>query len=177
MKKLNANGVKILKIIHLFFVALWVGGGISAILVSFMPFMAQADTILGIYLAMEFIDYFAIIPGSLGCLITGIIYGVWTNWGFFKFRWVTVKWIVMVIQMVIGAAFLGQSVGSNIKLLKTLGSTALNSQHFMMNQNLIQILGIVQTAFLVFLIVISVFKPWKTAKASKAKLFDGSNVP
>lgn len=36
MIKLNAKGQKILKIVHLFFVALWVGGNISAVLLSFM---------------------------------------------------------------------------------------------------------------------------------------------
>ena len=98
MKKLNANGLKVLKIVHLFFVAIWVGGNISAVLLSFMPLIAQDNTLLGIYLAMEFIDYFVIIPGSLGCLITGIMYGIWTRWGFFKFKWISAKWVVMIIQ-------------------------------------------------------------------------------
>ena len=61
MKKLNANGLKVLKIVHLFFVAIWVGGNISAVLLSFMPLIAQDNTLLGIYLAMEFIDYFVML--------------------------------------------------------------------------------------------------------------------
>jgi len=176
MKKLRANKLKTLKIVHLFFIALWFGGGISAVLISFLPSMANPEAIMGIYLAMEFIDYYAIVTGSLGCLITGIIYGVWTHWGFFKFKWVSAKWVVMIIQMVIGAAFLGQAVGSNVKLLKTLGSKAISNQQFMMNQNLIQFLGILQSVFLTFLIAISVLKPWKAERSSKAKLSDSINA-
>lgn len=176
MKKLKANGQKILKIVHLFFVALWVGGCISAVLISFMPSMAQTNTILGIYLALEFIDYFVIIPGSSGCLITGIIYGLWTKWGFFKFKWVSVKWGLMVIQMIIGGAFLGQWVGSNVNALQTLGPTALNDQKFIMNQNLIQVLGIVQSVLLIILIGISIFKPWKVTKVDNDDVSGTQNV-
>ena len=65
---------------------------------------------------------------------------------------------------------MGQSVGSNVKALKIQGLAALNDQGFIMNQNVIQVLGIVQSVFLIILIGISVFKPWKVTKV------DNSNV-
>lgn len=168
MKKLNVKGQKILKITHLSFVALWVGGNISAVVLSFLPLIVQDNTLLGIYIAMEFIDYLVIVPGSLGCLITGIIYGIWTRWGFFKFKWICAKWVVMIIQMILGAAFLGQSVGSNVNALKTQGLAALNDQGFIINQNVIQVLGIVQSVLLIILIGISIFKPWKVTKVDNS---------
>ena len=76
----------------------------------------------------------------------------------------------MIIQMILGAAFLGQSVGSNVNALKTQGLAALNDQGFIINQNVIQVLGIVQSVLLIFLIGISIFKPWKVTKV------DNSNV-
>ena len=97
-------------------------------------------------------------------MITGIIYGIWTRWGFFKFKWIYAKWVVMIIQMILGAAFLGQSVGSNVNALKTLGLATLNDQGFIINQNVIQVLGIVQSVLLITLIGISIFKPGKVAK-------------
>lgn len=40
-----------------------------------------------------FIDYAIVIPGAILAVATGIIYGIFTKWGFFKHRWITVKWI------------------------------------------------------------------------------------
>jgi hypothetical protein len=168
-RKLKGRGLKTLKFVHLFFVALWVGGNISAVLLSLLSSGVNTDTLLGVYLAMEFIDYRTIIPGSAGCLIVGIIYGIWTGWGFFKFRWISVKWGVMIVQMVIGAAFLGQAVAANVEALQITGPAAVFDESFIMNQRVIQILGLVQTAFLIFLIGISIYKPWKSAGPRKHK--------
>lgn len=56
---------------------------------------------------MKIIDDFIIIPAALGSLITGLIISWFTNWGFFKFNWVTVKWIVTVSSILFDTFWLG----------------------------------------------------------------------
>ena len=48
----------------------------------------------GINLSMKLIDDFVIIPGGVGSLLTGLLYSIFTNWGWFKHKWVTTKWAI-----------------------------------------------------------------------------------
>jgi hypothetical protein len=48
-------------------------------------------------------------PNIWNCiLITSLIYSIWTHWGFFKHKWVTVKWGIFALQMVFGIGFLNR---------------------------------------------------------------------
>jgi hypothetical protein len=165
--QLKSKSLKTLKVVHLMFVALWVGGNVSAVLLSFLATSATTDAVLGIYLAMEVVDYWIIIPGSSGCLITGIVYGIWTKWGFFKHPWIIVKWVVMIVQMIAGAAFLGQAVAANVALLEGAGPAVATGQSFKTNESLIQTLGIIQSVLLLFLIWISTFKPGRPRRPKR----------
>ena len=75
------------------------------------------------------VDEYFLIPGGIGIVVTAILYGTITKWGFFKHKWITVKWILTVL--------------------------------------LIAIAGIVQLIMFVYIITISVVKPWK-------KVFNGA---
>lgn len=39
--------------------------------------------------------------------MTGLIYGLFTNWFFFKHRWVTAKWILTILAIFSGTFMLG----------------------------------------------------------------------
>ena len=59
-----------------------------------------------LYMALfvyRIIDNAIVIPGAT----LTIIYGVWTNWRFFKQRWIIVKWIVSMLVIIVGTFILG----------------------------------------------------------------------
>ena len=103
-------------------------------------------------------DYF-IIRGAVGALITGLIYSLWTNWGFFKHTWIIVKWIMTILQILFGALVLGPCINRNVMI-----ADQLRDAVFLNNIQTTQIWGTVQTMLLLFVIVISVQKPWKKKK-------------
>lgn len=43
---------------------------------------------------LKFLDDYMVIVGANGCLLTGLVYSIFTNFGFVKFRWVTIKWLL-----------------------------------------------------------------------------------
>jgi hypothetical protein len=45
----------------------------------------------GIDVSMKFIDDFIITTSAFGVLLTGSIYALFTNWGFFKHKWIIGK--------------------------------------------------------------------------------------
>ncbi|SRR6056297_525283 len=169
MKKLPIKGTRWLKTIHLVTVCMWVGGAASLLLIFFLSKPANGDELYGVNLAMKMVDDFAIIPGALGNICVGIIYGIWTKWGFFRHRWITVKWIMTIVQALFGTFFLGPWLNSNVAIAARLRDTAFTDPQFLYNQQMNSIFGIIQLSLLLVMVWISVFKPWKSKRqTSKA---------
>ena len=90
MKKLSAIGMEALKVAHLVCVIAWFG---SAISMNLLRHLVEVEDAAGMYWMaeiLEAIDMKVLVPGAVGCLLTGIVYGNFTHWGFFKHRWLTV---------------------------------------------------------------------------------------
>ena len=169
VKKLTPKGIKILKIFHILFAIMWIGGALALILsLCFL----HPTTPEGYYLrsiSVKLFDYFLIIPGAIGLLITGLIYGIWTNWGFFKHKWIIVKWILIVAQTILGITigllwiepnvFSPNEINNYILLQKTVENNALQAI----------IWGSVQTIGLLAVVCISVIKPWKKKTKTETK--------
>ena len=160
-KKLNTQGVKILKMFHVFFAFSWI---ISATVLCFLIFFVRAnsgDELFMLYRILQLIDYYFIIAGAVGCLITGLIYSIWTNWGFFKYNWVAVKWVLLILQILVGTFVLGPAIDNNVIIADQLRCYAFTDPDFISNIQITKIVGTVQTLFLLFVVVISIQKPFK----------------
>ncbi|MFC1669669.1 hypothetical protein ACFL20_04700 [Spirochaetota bacterium] len=167
MKKFGPAGNRYLKMIHIFFISLWVGGGFALVLLFYISNPGGGDEIYATYAAMKIIDDFIIIPGAMGNLITGLVYGIWTKWGFFKHWWVTVKWIMTVLQILFGTFFLGPWLNNNTALADLKRIAVLKNPDFLYNNSMTGIWGPVQVAMLLVMIIISVKKPWRKLKSQK----------
>jgi len=164
MKKLSSQGVKILKMFHLFFAILWIGGGLALVIIFFSVYPTTGDELYMKSRIIQIIDDFLIIPGAMASLLIGIIYGIWTNWGFFKHKWLTVKWIMTVAQILFGTFVLGPWVNENVDIAN-LRDVALSDSTLLHNVQMSQIWGTVQVVILVLtFIVVSVQKPWKARR-------------
>jgi len=164
MKKLSTNGQKWLKSFHIFFAALWIGAGICLVLMNCFLEAKTGQMLYGITISMKFIDDFVIIPAAIGSLLTGLIYSIWTRWGFFKHNWITVKWIINVGGIVFGTFWLGPWLNGMPPIAESLGMNALSDPVFVHNQQMNLFFGPVQVGTLIFAAFISVFKPWKKKK-------------
>ena len=165
MKKFGPGGNKILKMVHIFFITLWVGGGFALMLVYYISSPKGGDELYATYAAMKIIDDFIIIPGANGNLLIGFVYGIWTRWGFFKYCWVTVKWIMTLLQILFGTFFLGPWLNNNTAMVDVKRISALQNPDFIHNSTMTGIWGPVQVALLLVMIIISVQKPWRKLKA------------
>lgn len=169
MKKLGVTGIKILKIIHLLFAILWIGGGIALIIVLFTANPMSAE---GFYMKsriIQIIDDYLIIPGALASFLIGIVYGIWTKWGFFKHNWITVKWILTVIQILFGTFVLGPWVNENVEIASKLGEAVIDNEIFWHNVKMSKTYGTAQVVILLSFIIISVLKPWKSKIIQKIR--------
>ncbi|MDU1906387.1 MAG: DUF2269 family protein [Dysgonomonas sp.] len=163
MKNFGANGMKVLKSLHLIFVMLWTVGVIAMIVMLLMN-AESGDELYMKYKAIRFVDDIIVIPTATISVIIGILYGVKTNWGFFKHRWITVKWIIGIIVIVVGTFILSPILDTNLEIADNMRNAALGDNTVLSNENIIFYTGWGSSLALIFLVVISVFKPWKKKK-------------
>lgn len=164
MKKLGAKGVKVLKTCHLLLVMMWVMG-VLAMAALFLLKPQSGDELYMMLKIILFIDWVFVIPGALLSIIVGIIYGVFTSWGFFKHRWITVKWIFSVAVILVGTFYFSPHLEQALAIADQTRGAALSNTIVASDISKAMTSAILQGSTLVFLVVISVFKPWKKKKA------------
>lgn len=164
---LSPKGMKTLKVIHLILIMMWTIGVVMMCLLYWKPVSSGLEFLYNQETAM-FIDYTLVIPGALLAVVTGIIYGIFTKWGFFKFRWITVKWILGILVILIGTFGLHPIAESIIEQASPAAteSACFPVDYFGSNLTIVSSTAIFQVLVLLFLVVVSVFKPWqkKTVK-------------
>ncbi len=164
MKEFGPKGVKWLKIVHLVLASLWLGGAIALTAMQYGMRPAGDGALHGIDESMRFIDDFIIIPGAVGSLLTGLFYGVKTRWGFFRHRWVTVKWILTVSAVVFGTFWLGPWLNAMGPISARMGLAALADPAYAWLKDANAVGALIQCASLLFMVGLSVLKPWEARR-------------
>ncbi|MBT2727397.1 DUF2269 domain-containing protein [Bacillus sp. ISL-75] len=75
-------------------------GAVSSFLVLAISGLTSKDTQLvhAVYLAMELIARFIIVPLCLATLITGIIQSLGSKWGLFRHYWILIKFLITILS-------------------------------------------------------------------------------
>lgn len=175
MPKLGPTGVKWLKILHHCFVVLFLGGILSSFALNLKLDLSSFDEVYATYRSFIIISDNIVRYGAQAILVLGVIYGVFTTWGFFKHKWLTVKWIIFIAQTFMGILLVDRLMVANMLLLETQGSGALTNPVFLENHYLRQAIVIVQIALTLFLVIISVLKPWRNARKAARQLAESQS--
>lgn len=101
---------------------------------------------------------------GFGVIVTGLLFSLFTKWGFFDFYWVTVKWVSLLLLFFVITFYLapvinGMAAISDVERIEALANPAYQqykNESTIFAVSLLMILGAV--------IVISVFKPWGQCK-------------
>ena len=166
MKTLTPKEMKTLKVFHLLFIMMWTVGVLMMGLLYWRPSVNSLEFLYNQTTAL-FIDYTLVIPGAVLAVITGLIYGLKTKWGFFKYRWLTVKWIVGVAIILIGTFGLHPLALEIIAQAAAIANESIvfPTNYFGSKLPIVNWMALLQAAGLLFLIWVSVFKPWNHKKS------------
>ncbi|MGN0214103.1 MAG: hypothetical protein ACI4AH_04760 [Muribaculaceae bacterium] len=162
--KLSANGMKTLKVVHLVCAIAWFG---SAISMNLLRHLVDVNTSSGMYWMaeiLEAIDMKILVPGAIGCLLTGIVYGTFTGWGFFKHRWLVVKWVLTLFMILFGTFYMGPLVKANVVIGKAILEGGGDVAQYWHNVSANAYAGMLQIVLLTIVTIISVYKPWKKTR-------------
>jgi hypothetical protein len=105
---LKTRGIRWLKSIHLIVSVLWLGAAISMIVLRFAWVPSGDGDLYAVDHSIALIDNWVVVPAAWASLVTGFFESGLTTWGFFKYRLVTVKWIVTVAILIYAPLFIAQ---------------------------------------------------------------------
>jgi len=164
MKKIGPSGMKWLKTIHVFLVVVFFGGILSSLALNLHINLDKYEDSYLNYKNIIVISDNVVRWGAIGTLLVGLIYGFFTNWGFFKHRWVGVKFILYIIQTIVGIFIIDKLMISNMELLESQKELALSNPIFIRNHEIRQYAIYFQVVVTTFIFIISFLKPWRKRK-------------
>jgi hypothetical protein len=163
-----------LKFVHLLAVCIWTGGGMTVLVLLYDDRQACSSSELSAFnLAIRSIDDYLIKPAAAGTLVSGTLLCLLGNWGLMRHRWIIAKWTITLAAIAFGAVCLGPwfrelaivSGGDNPAVYGESGYQRL--------YRLGVLFGTLQTAVLLFLVLISIvkpdFRPGRNTAADKKK--------
>lgn len=153
--------MKALKTVHIICASLWLGSSVSMNLLRYLVDDLDNAGMFWMARTLEIIDMKILVPGAVGCLLTGIVYGLFTNWGFFRHRWLTVKWILTVFIISFGTFHTGPLIKENVVIGRSLLEGSGSPEQYWLNAGDSIVSGLLQLSLLMIATVISVYRPWK----------------
>lgn len=149
-----------LKYLHTFSAMMWLGGAQAVLVLLYKDRQAaNGDELFAFNDAIRSLDNWLIAPGVAGSLISGGLLCFCTSWGFFRHRWVAVKWVITVVATVFGIAFLGPWLQDLSEISGLNRLAVFDSWAYSQTYRLGVAFGIAQTVVLLALVFISILKP------------------
>ncbi len=165
MQKLTMSQQRLLKSIHLISVSLWLS---SVVTLMLLPIISKkitlGDEIYMYNLAYHFIDMFILTPAAILTLLTGLIYSIFTKWGFFRHGWIIYKWIVTFVLIIAGTFYLGPMTTKLLEISDIKRIAALQDQFYIHGVVIGLYVSIINSLLLIIAMVFSVYKPWGNIK-------------
>lgn len=116
---------KLVLCIHLTASLGWTGGVIVYLALGIAATTStEAETIRGLWIAMELTGWYVLVPLAVSALLTGILMGLGTKWGLFRHYWVTVSLVLTALSTLVLILHM-PGVSSTANHARAAGSTEL----------------------------------------------------
>jgi hypothetical protein len=165
MTKLAMSGQKFLKAVHLVAVGLWLSCVIVLLVIPVIARNILTGEELYMYnLLYHFIDMYILTPAAIATLLTGVVYSLFTKWGFFKHGWLVYKWLVTLAIIISGTFYLGPMVTKMLAIADLKRLAALQDAYYLQGVTIGIWTAIINTLLLLTAVFFSVYKPWKNIR-------------
>ena len=149
----------------------WLGSVVGFLALAIAGLTTQEVlTVRGVYLAMELMGWYVIVPFCLASLVSGVVQGLGTRWGLLSYYWVLYKLLITIVSTLILFAFT-----KTLTRLGELAADATVSVDTLRNPSPVVHSGLAVLALLITTIL-SVYKPWGKTKLFGSAKSKGHNV-
>lgn len=150
----------LLKYLHIIASCIWLGAGFSVMVLLFLNRRATtADQLFALNSGIKYLDDYLIIPAAGGSLLSGFVICVIANLGVTTCRWVVTKWTITLAASLFGAVCLAPWMKRLTALCSGSSSAVFSDPNYWRAYHLDVAFGTLQTAVLLYLMLISVLKP------------------
>jgi len=160
MEKLTVKQTKWIRALHMLSACLWGGGALSLVLLHCLFVPSSGEALYGRDICLKLVDQYVVTAGALGCLLTGFIFAWKSSWGFFRFKWIITKWVINISFIIFGFTCFMPWLDRMSELSGNTGALALQTPEYLRSQLLNEISAFAVFGCLLFLVWVSVFKPW-----------------
>ena len=171
--RIGASGQKWLKAVHIYAACVWAGCATALNVIPFLVRPQSGAELYGVLWTLDTIDMLVLVPGAVATLITGLVYSLWTPWGWFKHTWIAVKWAICVAGIVFGTLWLGPWLSSLTDMAADLGLGALRDSEYLATRDRLMVFGAAQAFTVVFALFVSTLRPWNRRRPAKADAVGG----
>ena len=168
MRKFGSLGLKILRTLHILLIVLFLGGILSSFALLIKLDLSNFEDVYMSYKTFNIISDNVVKIGAQGTILLGAVYGFFTRWGFIKYKWLAIKWILFIAQTFIGILVVNKLMVANTTLLETERVLALSDPIFLHNHYLRLYVVIGQISLTVFALVLSVLRPGRSRPIPQA---------
>ena len=87
---------------HVTFSVGWIGGVVAYLTLGGAAVISQdVQVVRAVWIGMELIGWFAIVPLALASLLTGLVMSLGTKWGLFQYYWTLISFVLTVLATVV----------------------------------------------------------------------------
>lgn len=168
MIKIKGKGLRVLKGCHLLGIICWMGGSITSLMIlTMLSNMSDQQSLRDVLGLLEIVDLSIIATAAMFTVGVGLIYGIFTSWRFVKVRWVLIKWILSLGIILTGTVFYIPILERLQDMIAVQGMAAVSSVVFRGTLMQAYVLFVCHMAAMIFMVFISVLRPWAKVKANK----------
>lgn len=169
MKKMSVSKQKLLKAIHLISAGLWLS---CVVLLTVLPLIARkittGDELYMYNYIYHFVDMYVLTPAAIITLLTGLVFSLFTKWGFVRHGWIVYKWAVTLALVLSGTFYLGPMVTNLLEISEFKRIGALQDQYYIQGTTIGSWAGVINSSLLIVAVFFSIYKPWKNIKQRTA---------
>ncbi len=172
--RLSTRQKKCWHLAHVVFVIIYFSGVVGALLLTSLATTVVTDheQIRAAHMFARYFDWFLIIPGAIGCIISGVWISLRTSWGLFKYYWIMIKTLGNITAVLFGSTLVRIWFEEPINLTAAGQINPLDNPAYLHSHTMLLVGTIISLAILISLLLISYIKPWgkRLSKAAAADL-------
>ncbi|RED58594.1 hypothetical protein [Cohnella lupini] len=160
MNKLSSRQRKILLLLHLIFASIMLGGQAVFVILALTASVTDSVSVLqACYTIMHLLADSSVRASTIGTTVTGILLSVLTSWGLFRHHWLIAKEALTLLTIGIGLIGIYRWTLRGVELTGLAGSNDWDTAGFAVNHAWLWTGIALQTASLIAMFVLSVWKP------------------
>ncbi|MBI4805893.1 MAG: hypothetical protein HY795_11730 [Desulfovibrio sp.] len=162
--RIRGKELRWLKTLHICFASMWGGATICITVIQFMFEPQLAAEMFAYRTILLLVDTWVVAPAALLCMLTGFFYSAMTNFGFFKYWWIIIKWVVTTGYVVVGFLWLTPWLEMMVRFSRNLPPDGMVPPGTILQSAMNMTVALTQLAVVSLMILITILKPWGHTK-------------